>query len=279
MLSLRTATAVASPPARPHVWDPRQLAYLRDLHRRYEIDIDADALTADDLTADGVTHTDLLDLLHAQLGVTAPPADLIICAHALPDRVPSVQPASYLNALYGNRANSFAVSGQGLASPFTALRIAAAYTRSQPGLTVAVAVLEQTTLPVRLPLVQERGLTDSGVLLVLKDGGDLSLRTLLPADSTAHVRQWLDTIAAQPGSRRLLVTGATAVPGRTHGYDVHRARRDAYCTAVWAELAAHRRDWRDRYDHIVLVDTDPETGESSLAHFTPRAEGGAYERL
>lgn len=267
MLSLRTATAVVAPPARQHEWDPRQLAYYRDLHRQYDIDIDTG-----DLTADGVTHTDLLDLLHSRLGVTAPPADLVICAHALPDRVPSVQPASYLNALYGNRANSFAVSGQGLASPFTALRIAAAYARSHPGLTVAVAVLEQTVLSVSLPLVQERGLTDSGVLLVLTDNGGLSLQTLLPADRATKVRQQLDAIARLPGKRRLLVTGASAVPGQRHGYDVHRARRDAYCTVVWAELAAHRRDWRDRYDHIVLLDTDPQTGESSLAHFTPRSD-------
>ncbi|MCX5393997.1 hypothetical protein [Streptomyces sp. NBC_00094] len=267
MLSLQTAAAVAAPPARQHEWDPRQLAYYRDLYRQYDIDIDTD-----DLTADGVTHTDLLDLLHSRLSDTAPPVDLIICAQALPDRVSSVQPASYLNALYGNRANSFAVAGQGLASPFTALRIAEAYTHSHPGLTVAVAILEQTTLPVRLRLVRERELTDSGVLLVLKDGGDLSLRTLLPADRAAHVRQRLDAIARLPGRRRLLVTGATAVPGRSHGYDVHRARRDAYCTAVWAELAAHRRDWHDRYDHIVLLDTDPQTGESSLAHFAPRCD-------
>ncbi|WP_143664642.1 hypothetical protein [Streptomyces sp. NRRL B-24572] len=258
---------MADPPARQHEWDPRQLAYFRDLHRRYDIDI-----STDDLTTDGVTHTDLLDLLHSGLSATTPPVDLIICAHALPDRVPSVQPASYLNALFGNRANSFAVSGQGLASPFTALRIAAAYTRSRPGLTVAVAVLEQTTLPIRLPLVHERELTDSGVLLVLKDSGDLSLRTLLPAESTMRVQQQLDVITELPGKRRLLVTGATAVPHQTHGYDLHRARRDAYCTAVWAELAAHRRDWLDRYDHIVLLDTTPETGESSLAHFTPRSD-------
>jgi hypothetical protein len=266
MLSLQAATAVAAPPARQHEWDPRQLAYYRDLYRQYDIDINTD-----DLNTDGVSHTDLLDLLHSQLSITAPPVDLIICAQALPDRVPSVQPASYLNALYGNRANNFAVSGQGLASPFTALRIAAAYTHSRPGLTVAVAILEQTSLPVRLPLVQERELTDSGVLLVLKDSGDLSLQTLLPAERAAKVRQQLDVIARLPGKRRLLVTGATAIPGRAHGYDVHRARRDAYCTAVWAELAAHRRDWRDRYDHIVLLDTDPPTGESSLAHFTPRS--------
>ncbi len=267
MLSLLTATAVADPPARQHAWDPRRLTYFRDLHQRYGIDI-----STDDLTTDGVTHTDLLDLLHAGLSATAPPVDLIICAQALPDRAAFVQPASYLNALFDNRANSFAVSGQGLASPFTALRIAAAYTRSRPDLTVAVAILEQTTLPVRLPLVEERELTDSGVLLVLRDSGDLSLRTLLPADSTTKARQQLEGIAELPGKRRLLVTGATATPGRTHGYDLHRARRDAYCTAVWAELVAHRRDWLDLYDHIVLLDTDPETGESSLAHFTPRSD-------
>ncbi|MEW1720518.1 hypothetical protein [Streptomyces sp. NPDC093109] len=267
MLSLQTATAVAAPAARQHEWSRGQLAYVRDLHQQYGIGINTD-----DLSTDGVTHTDLLDLLWSRLSVTAPPVDLIICAHALPDRVPTVQPASYLNALYGNRANSFAVSGQGLASPFTALRIAAAYTHSHPGLTVAVAILEQTTLPVRHPLVQERELTDSGVLLVLKDSGGLSLRTLLPADRTTKVRQRLATIARLPGERRLLVTGATAIPVPSHGYDLHRARRDAYCTAVWAELAAHRHDWRDRYDHIVLLDTDPQTGESSLAHFTPRSD-------
>lgn len=269
MLSLQTAAAVADPPARPRAWDPRQLAYFRDLYQQYGIDINSA-----DLTADGVTHTDLLDLLQARLGSKAPPADLIICAQALPDRVPSVLPASYLNALYGNRANSFAVSGQGLASPFTALRIAAAYTRSHPGLTVAVAILEQTTLPVRLSLVQERKLIDSGVLLILKAGGDLSLQILLPADRTSKIRQQLNVIAQSPGKRRLLVTGTTttATADQTHGYDRHPARRDAYCTAVWAELAAHWRDWRDRYDHIVLLDTDAETGESSLAYFTPRAD-------
>ena len=63
MLSLQAATAVAAPPARQHEWDPRQLAYYRDLYRQYDIDINTD----DRSGSPGSSSDQLIDT-HIQIG-------------------------------------------------------------------------------------------------------------------------------------------------------------------------------------------------------------------
>ncbi len=81
--------------------------------------------------------------------------------------VPFTAVAPYLTDRLGGRAANFAIAQQGLAAPFTALRIASAYARAGRAAEVVIAVLEQTTLPTPFPLVRETPLVDSAAALVL----------------------------------------------------------------------------------------------------------------
>ena len=70
--------------------------------------------------------------------------------------------APYLTDRLGGHATNFAIGQQGLAAPFTALRIASAYHRAGRAAEVVLAVLEQTTLPTAFSLVQETPLARLG---------------------------------------------------------------------------------------------------------------------
>ncbi|CAM5629408.1 hypothetical protein [Streptomyces narbonensis] len=94
-----------------------------------------------------VQHRDLADLLVADEGVGRSRPELLIVTHALPDVVPFTAVAPHMTGRLGGRAANFAIGQQGLAAPFTALRIASAYHRSGRAAEVVIAVLEQTTLP------------------------------------------------------------------------------------------------------------------------------------
>ncbi|MFD0382058.1 hypothetical protein ACFQ2B_05425 [Streptomyces stramineus] len=91
-------------------------------------------------------------------------------AHALPDLHPFTAVAPHLDLLLGSGATAVGISQQGLAAPFTALRVVAAYQRSGRSTRAVVAVLEQATLPVHFALAHDTPLTDSGVLLLLGTG-------------------------------------------------------------------------------------------------------------
>ncbi|MFJ1861947.1 hypothetical protein ACIOHA_32160 [Streptomyces anulatus] len=90
-----------------------------------------------------VFHKDLVDQLVGSEDIDGA-ADLVVVTYALPDVHPFTAVASHLNMLLGGGAQSFSISEQGLAAPFTALRIIAAFQR---GGRSERAVLEQTTLP------------------------------------------------------------------------------------------------------------------------------------
>jgi hypothetical protein len=260
MLSIITARAVVGMPAREFEHGPELLAVHRDLAEPFGLTVDEDLLRA----GNNVSHRDLLDELIETLGMPAASPDLIIVAHALPDIHPFFASASYLNQRFGGRALSFAIIEQGLAAPFSALRIAAAFHASGRSTSSMIAVLEQTTLPTRLPLVHDNQLLDSGALLLLGNDPGLavaSVQTVLPGESLG------DRIAALAGEGpTLVVAGSRVEPSALpDGVAIRRCAPDTYCTSVWVDLAENREAWRRDYSTIVLCDTEPRTGRTQLA--------------
>ncbi|MFD5649186.1 hypothetical protein [Streptomyces sp. NPDC127039] len=259
-LALHATAAVRSPEGTGPAGTPEHLGFFEDLLGPFGAKPDEELLRS----GRQVTHRHLADRLVDSEAVRGARPQLLIVAYALPDVVPFTAVAPHLTERLGGEAVNFALSQQGLAAPFTALRIADAHARSGRAAEVVLAVLEQTTLPVDVPLVREKELTDSAAALVLRaasgpGGGGLRLGRVgsgalpdgLDGDGTLHV---LGPCA----------TGSD-VPHKT---DVHRAPSGTYCTGVWLELAAHWQEWQRSHHTVVLRDTEPGTGREHHAVFT-----------
>ncbi|MEY9849370.1 hypothetical protein [Streptacidiphilus sp. MAP5-3] len=266
-LALRAAAAVRSPKGRaPGDLPATVLDYFRDLLAPFDRKPDEEALGR----GAQVHHRDLADLLAADDGVSRSRPELLIVAHALPDVAPFTAVAPYLTDRLGGRATNFAIGQQGLAAPFTALRIASAYQRAGRAAEVVLAVLEQTTLPTAFPLVPQTPLIDSAAALVLGSAPSPVGPRFVRATSAATAAEVLAVDALGQdveADGTLLVLGpwvTGAVPRRT---EVHRVEPGSYCTSLWLTLADHWQEWQQAYRRIVLCDTDPRSGRSHAALF------------
>lgn len=260
--SVRAACAVVDPPRKPYVEDPSILSFFRDLVEPFGSTVDEELLRA----APNVFHRDLVDRLAADEEMRGRKPELIIVTHALPDVHPFTAVASHLNMLFGGEAKSFSISEQGLQAPFTALRVVASFQRSGQAAEALVAVLEQTTLPTRFPLVHDNPLIDSGVFLVLGTDGELRVDGVESADTPAATARRLSALAAGDPAGTLLVLGPwVSSDGIDPDLRLHRVDPGTYCTSVWLALANHWRAWQREYATVVLCDTEPRTGVSHLA--------------
>lgn len=264
-LAVRHGAAVLAPPRTVRPEFSIMADYDRDLLASFGQSPDPEA--AEDRPV--ATHVDLVrQLLDGDpLGSVEP--DLVMVAYALPDVHPFTTTSTRLNEAFGNRAASFALAEQGLAAPFSALRIAAAYCRLGYCDQAVLAVLEQTTLPNHDPLVHSADLVDSGALLLLQSGSEgpgLDVHDVwVQRGPDDCARRLADLTASARSGTSLLVEG----PRRGHdipadGMDVHRHAERTYCTSVWMALAQNPQ-WAGQYATVVLHDTDPRSGTCSAA--------------
>lgn len=216
-----------------------------------------------------------------------PRPDLIIVAYALPDpHSPEKTLAPHLCAMLGGQSIGFAISEQGLAAPFTALRVADAYARSRRCGSAALFILEQAAFPYRLPFARDADLVDSGVLVFLGRGGSWDVTGVRSAGPRTGLAELIRVPPGHSAREVLLVAGpwtdlgAQALGAQALGPKIHQAPPGSYCTSVWLELARHYQDWARDYKAIVLCDTDPGTGISQAVtlfragHPAGRADAG-----
>lgn len=193
-----------------------------------------------------------------------PEPDLVIVAYALPDpHSPEKTLAPHLSNMLGGQSIGFAISEQGLAAPFTALRVADAYARSGRCGSAALFILEQASFPYRLPFARDADLVDSGVLVFLGRAGSWDVTGVRSAGAGTGPAELIRVPAGHSAQDVLLVAGPwTDLGAQALGPKIHQAPPGSYCTSVWLELARHHRDWAQDFKAIVLFDTDPGTGIS-----------------
>lgn len=261
--AVRAACSVVAPPGRPYRPHPPTSAFYRDLLAPFDVAVDESLLRA----GRNVFHQDLVDRLIEDDRVRSCAPELIIVSYALPDVHPFTTVASYLNMLVGGgAATSFGISEQGIAAPFTALRIAASFARAGRCQQVLIAVLEQTTLPQRFPLVHDNALVDSGVLLVLGGSDGPRVTGVETAADPSQTSSRLAELAGKDPERTLLVLGPwVAESGLAERFTCQQVDPGCYATSVWVALAAQWQAWQDAYDTVVLCDTEPRTGQGHLA--------------
>ncbi|MGW7103761.1 hypothetical protein [Streptomyces sp. NPDC054838] len=267
MTTVAASSVVRAPDGRAFHEDQAILGFYRDLVEPFGSTVD------EQLLRDGrnVFHKDLVDRLVGGEDIDVA-ADLVIVTHALPDVHPFTAVASHLNMLLGGGAQSFSISEQGLAAPFTALRIISAYQRGGRSERAVLAVLEQTTLPTPHPLVDSGDLVDSGALLVFEGGQGLQVGGVESFPDAEATSARLKELATDGGADTLLVLGPWVQEQTSEaGAQVHRVPSGSYCTSVWLDLAQHWRTWQSDYRQVVLCDVDPLSGRGQLALFTTAA--------
>lgn len=269
MATVAASSVVVAPDGGAFHEDPEILGFYRDLVEPFGSVVDEKRLRE----GRNVYHKDLVDQLIQSEDIEGTEADLIIVTHALPDVHPFTAVASHLNMLLGGAAQSFSISEQGLAAPFTALRVIDAYQRADRSSRAVLAVLEQTTLPTPHPLVDSGELVDSGVLLVLEKGNRLRVSGVESAPDAEATAARLRELTTEGEPDTLLVlgagTGGLDLGGPAGDHDrVHRVAPGNYCTSVWLDLARHWRQWQQEHRQVVLCDIDPLSGQGHIACLT-----------
>ncbi|WP_052441696.1 hypothetical protein [Streptacidiphilus anmyonensis] len=203
-------------------------------------------------------HADLVDRLLTVAPQPAEPGpDLVVLVNAAPDTQGHKTTASWLNLRTGGAAHSFALTGQGVGGPFTALRVADACARTGRGGSALLAVVE---------CAGADGASDaSGVLLRLDDraGGAAVEVAAVP---TKELAGELAALVPERG-QLLLVLGPGTDPGVAPGErtEVRTAPETSSCTAVWRVLATKWAASRDRCPVVALCAADPVTATTHLA--------------
>lgn len=198
--------------------DANAVAHHRDLAAAFGVGFDPLALTS----RRGSSHTAMCLAMLEELGELGEP-DLVILAHTAPDIDVTGAAALALASRLKDEPPAFAVGGQGAATSFTALHIAAEYLRCGDARRVLVLLLDQAALPYRVPVPAPlRSLADTAVALMLtaSDSPGLAVARLGdvdPADAPARLARMLKELTPQ-GAAASVVTG----PGIDASWDVPR---------------------------------------------------------
>ncbi|MCX3062137.1 hypothetical protein [Streptomyces beihaiensis] len=215
-------------------------------------------------------HTRLVDLLAEQLPESVMGPDLVLLTYARPEDSGFKTVASYLNLRTGGDAHSFALCGQDLGAPFSALRVADAYERTGQSSKSLLAVLD--CAPTDAAERFDGAPADSGVLLAFDTSpGPGTVDTVVSVGSTELAARLAKLV---PDSGRLLVVlGPGVDPGAVpaQGADPHTCS-EGYATGVWSALAQHWTQWQSTYPVVVLCATEPDSGTSHLLVLRAAAE-------
>ncbi|WP_371483643.1 hypothetical protein [Kitasatospora sp. NBC_00315] len=148
---IRGAVRLAFPHPAALAADPvhtgRLRRYLTDLLRPYGRELDPGALGPDAVHRGGQVYGEMAEALIRATVPAGESVDLLVLAYSVPDITPGRATTTYLSHVCPGTPMAFAVSDQGPASAFTALRLVDAYARSGGLRRALLLVVEQDSLP------------------------------------------------------------------------------------------------------------------------------------
>jgi hypothetical protein len=251
LLRMARLTFTAADATPPDLRESCELLYFADMSARYGLPFRADALAGDRL----VGYSEMAEKLLDALAPLDEPIDIVVVGHAVPDADIGRFVGCTLSAAAPGEALPFAISDQGNATSFTALRLAGEYARAGDVRHVLVVLLDQTTLPYDIDLSElAQPLHDSGIALLFGPAGPgngLAVRQLADVDSDQVAELLAETVAELVGDRApsALVVGQTLAGATTLPATVAEAGRPA--GALWWALD------ESAGPRVVLADYDP----------------------
>jgi len=205
-----------------------------------------------------------MDLLDSVI-LDGDPIELAVVAHVTPDIDCRLAATTYLSHVLPGCALAFAVSDCGMATPYTALRLAGAYARRHDYRRALVLLVDQATLPYDVPGgTAPAGDAAIGILLARGGPTGIGLQQLAgvrPAAVPTAVDGLLDAVAG-PDEPIAVIAGAGIDPDRDlpeRCEAVWCAPAGYPCTATWEGLARHIGACAG--GRVVLVDYDRTTGD------------------
>ncbi|MEU5093662.1 hypothetical protein [Streptomyces sp. NPDC020996] len=202
------------------------------------------------------------ELLHA-LDRPLPPLDVLALAFHTPDLDFVDVAGCALAEQCAGRPDVFAVSGQGVGAPFTALRTLAALHATGRAEHSALLTFDQTTLPYPEPDVHGHDREDCAVLLrtdALPGPGSARL-VFTDERPVEDAREALAVLERKRSARLVLGGTLAALLTRAPDADVVTGPRRLICASAWAALAAC---WPERGLPAdlptVVADYDPHAG-------------------
>lgn len=246
--------------------DPDLRVYLGDLARPYGVALREDLLER----GAGHTYAEMAEGLLPELLRADETVDLLILTYAMHDARPGQSTALYLSDILPGKPMAFTVCDQGIAGPYTSLRIASEYLRSGDSKRALIVITEQDTLhyePFALPDVTV-ALPDghTAVAMLLEGVGSAGFSSVreLPGTAPDDVR---DLLAAQlseladpaDADRRVLLLGGGLSADDADGLGIDQviaAPPGQPCTGVWHELAQGHAQWARRGALVTLADYD-----------------------
>ena len=254
MVRLDFTSADATP---AELRESSEVPYFADLSARYGLAFRADALAGDRL----VGYSEMAERLLDALAPLDDPIDLVVVGHAVPDADIGRFVGCTLSAAAPGEALPFAISDQGNATAFTALRLAGEYAKTGDVHHVLVVLLDQTTLPYDVDLVPSaQPLHDSGVALLLgpgEPGRGLAVRQVADVDvdqAAALLAEILADLGHERGPAAVVVgpaLAAVAAVADVTAFPVTVAGAGRPAGALW--WAAAESDG----SRVILADYDP----------------------
>jgi hypothetical protein len=251
--------------------DPDLRVYLSDLVRPYGVAL------REDLLERGVGHSygEMAEELIRETVREDEPVGLLILAYAVHDVRPGRSTALYLGGVCPGTPMAFTVCDQGIAGPYTAVRLASEYLRTGDTVRALIIVAEQAALHYELSAQPEAQITlpdEHSAVAVLFEGvgatGLSAVRELagiapsevprLLAAQLAEITSAGSDRGRDPG-RCVLVLGGGLSKADADGLGIDRivaAQAGRPCTGVWHELAQGRAQWSEQGDFVILADYD-----------------------
>ncbi|SHM35186.1 hypothetical protein [Actinacidiphila paucisporea] len=260
----------------------RLRVYLTDLLRPYGLALDAAALAGA-----GHAYGEMAEVLIERAVPTGESVDLLVLAYSVPDIAPGRATTTRLSHVCPGTPMAFAVTDQGAAAPFTALRLIRAYAGRLPR--ALLLVVEQPSLPYDSGIPVDLPATSSGVALLLgpptpgTPTTPLGRVTTGPA-SAAQARTALAKFAgpatgadplAEPAAPAAVILGsalAAQAPPLPGAPRVRTAAPGRPTTGVWWELAAELSAPPAEPAPLIVADHDPLSGTLSVAAFAAATE-------
>jgi hypothetical protein len=244
--------------------DPALRAYIADMLRPYGL-----PLAAEDRIAQGQSYGEIAGALLTQEVTAGGPVDLLVFAFAVPDVAPWRATASYLSHLCPGQPFAFAVCDQGVAAPFTALRLILEYASTGGCRRALLIVAEQAAMPYQLAAPAAAPARHAVVTLLCDQSGpgrlaEVRLRAGVAKSEAGSllVGAIADLSAGHDTTTIVGASLAAAIPSASLPGQVVVAPPGQPCTGVWWEVAGGLPAWAGR---VLLADYDPLLGQLCLA--------------
>ncbi|MFE4599285.1 hypothetical protein ACFRKE_00320 [Kitasatospora indigofera] len=276
---IRRAARLAFPQPAALAGDPvhtrRLRRYLADLLHPYGREPDPDALGPEAVSCDGQSYGEMAETLIDAIVPPGETVDLLVLAHSIPDITPGRATTTYLSHVCPGTPMAFAVSDQGAAGAFTALRLVDAYARSGGLRRALLLVVEQDSLPYHPGVPVPEVAASRGVALLFGEPlpGERAARVSRVGTHVLHPDAPGAALAAELGALGGGPEPVTAVLGGVSTVDAAHPRpadlrfADAGQpgTGVWWELAGELAGPPAGPRRLLLADHDPGLRHLSLA--------------